>query len=143
MAGILGPPSVLPQPLSLSPPSVVPTSLASLISPAHSMAPSSSPSSNLSCPQIPVDCPQSFDPSGGMLLAFNSTTFPPLLASQSASVSSQLSHSSDSKLSYLLAIHGILPDRSKSYIEDAELPLFLEQGSREKRVVSQFVQKVP
>ncbi|GMH24131.1 hypothetical protein Nepgr_025974 [Nepenthes gracilis] len=57
---------------------------------------STSPSSNLPCPQIPVDRPQSSHPS----------------------------------------LHDILPDHSKSYIENAELPLFVEQDFPEKSSIS-------
>ncbi|GMH24232.1 hypothetical protein Nepgr_026075 [Nepenthes gracilis] len=66
------------------------------------MPPSYSPSSNLSGPQIPINRPQSFDPS------YLPSILQPFCLS-------------------------LLLDRSKSYIENVELSLFLEEGSSEKR----------
>ncbi|GMH15403.1 hypothetical protein Nepgr_017244 [Nepenthes gracilis] len=90
MAGILGPPSGLPWPLSPSPLSIESSSPASLNIPNHFVPPSSSLATIMSSLQLRVIHPQSSDPSGGIFFPFNPETFPPLLIARSASVFSQL-----------------------------------------------------
>ncbi|GMH13017.1 hypothetical protein Nepgr_014858 [Nepenthes gracilis] len=97
------------------------------------MTPSSSSSPLLSFSQNLVNLPHTFCPSNEDLFDSISQTFLPLPASRSALVSSQLAYSSDSKLSPLLDVQGIFPERSQIYIENAKFPLFLELGSIEER----------